>query len=196
MLLAESLRKQPGVLPIIINSEGREVALQDRSAEAASASADLLLAIHHDSANDKYLKPREVGGRTFLQTDQFHGFSVFFSRRNRQFEKSQQFAELLGSAMREEGLVPTLHHAENIPGENRPLVSAKLGVYQFDDLIVLRTAVMPAVLLECGVIVNPSEEAALKSSRTKGKIVNAVTRAITRFAARKETNEQAVTDRR
>ncbi len=182
-LLAENLRKEPGVSPIIINPEGHEVSLEERSAEAASASADLLLAIHHDSANDRFLKPREVDGRTFLQTDKFHGFSVFFSRKNRRSQESQKFAELLGSAMCDEGFVPTLHHAEKIPGENRTLVSAQLGIYRFDDLVVLKTAVMPAVLLECGVIVNPSEEAALKSNRTKVKIVNAVTRAITRFAA-------------
>jgi hypothetical protein len=50
------------------------------------------------------------------------------------------------------------HHAEPIKGENRELVNPELGIYRFDDLIVLKSAAMPAALLECGVIVNRSEE--------------------------------------
>ena len=67
--------------------------------------------------------------------------------------------------------LPTLHHAEKIPGEGRKLMDKDLGLYEFDDLIVLKTAAMPAVLLECGVIVNRSEEASLQTPEIQHRIV-------------------------
>ena len=54
------------------------------------------------------------------------------------------------------GEKPSLYHAEPIAGENRPLLDRRLGVHRFDGLAVLKTATMPAVLVEAGVIVNPT----------------------------------------
>jgi N-acetylmuramoyl-L-alanine amidase len=177
-LLAADLKQQKGISVLTINEEGAQIGLARRSAIANKASADLFLAIHHDSANDRYLVPVESGGATHYQTTRFHGYSVFFSKRNPHPEESLIFAKALGAAMRKEGLVPTAHHAEKIPGENRELVDPELGVYRFDDLIVLRTANMPAALLECGVIVNPDEEKELKQPERQSKTVRAVRSAV------------------
>jgi hypothetical protein len=73
------------------------------------------------------------------------------------------------------------HHAEPVKGENREIVDAKAGVYRFDDLIVLRMAQMPAVLLECGVIVNRLEEKSLLTSERQEKIAEAVTNAVLEY---------------
>ena len=53
---------------------------------------------------------------------------------------------------------PSLHHAEPIEGENREVIDRLNGVYRFDDLVVLRSAAMPAVLLEAGIIKHREEE--------------------------------------
>ena len=79
------------------------------------------------------------------------------------------------------GFSPTLHHAEKIPGEGRNLVDRNLGLYEFDDLVVLKTAAMPAVLLECGVIVNRSEEASLQKPEVQQRIADAAAEAIVKF---------------
>ena len=89
------------------------------------------------------------------------------------------FAKALGVAMRRQGLMPTLHHAEPIKGENRELVNPDLGIYRFDDLIVLKSAPMPAALLECGVIVNRAEEAELLTEERQQKAVAAIHQAVT-----------------
>ena len=81
--------------------------------------------------------------------------------------------------MRRQGLTPTLHHAEPIKGENRELVNPDLGIYRFDDLIVLKSATMPAALLECGVIVNRAEEAELLTEERQQKAVAAIHQAVT-----------------
>jgi N-acetylmuramoyl-L-alanine amidase len=116
-----------------------------------------------------------------LYSDKFSGFSVFVSRKNRKSAQSQQFARLLGEAMIARGFSPTLHHAEKIPGEGRNLLDKDLGLYEFEDLIVLKTAAMPAVLLECGVIINRSEETSLQKPEIQQRIADAATEAISKF---------------
>ncbi len=190
-LLAADLKLHPGISVVVINSHGDEMSLAERSAVANRAGVDLFLSVHHDSVNDKYLVPREVGGRTFFQTDKFHGYSVFFSGKNPQESASLTFARSIGAAMRDQGFTPTRHHAEKIQGENRDLVIPKLAVYRFDDLVVLKESHMPAALLECGVIVNPKEEALLKQPDHQARIVTAVTTAVLSMA--KSTTDQAET---
>ena len=69
--------------------------------------------------------------------------------------ESSEFAAKLGRALLSAGFTPTLHHEEQ---EKRPVTDREKGIYAFDDLVVLKTAKMPAVLLECGVIVSRAEE--------------------------------------
>ena len=76
--------------------------------------------------------------------------------------------------MLKEGFSPSLHHAEKIEGENRKLVDKDRGVYEYDDLIILKNAKMAAVLLECGIIVNRDEEEQLWNPATQRKIVSAI----------------------
>jgi N-acetylmuramoyl-L-alanine amidase len=174
--------KQTGLMPFLIDSTGKPISLLERTVRANTARADLFLAVHHDSANDRYLRPVKINERTFLQSTEFEGYSIFFSRKNRFPEESLQFARDLGSAMRQEDLHPTTHHAEAIPGENRDLIDPELGVYRFDDLVVLKRAEMPAALLECGVIINPKEEDELNKPERQMKIVRAVRQAVLKMA--------------
>ena len=187
-LLARELNKESNLQIIVINKDGHEISLERRSMLANAANADAFLAIHHDSANDRYLEAVKVDGKVYHQTKRFHGYSVFFSKKNPKFEDSQRFALALAKAMHQAGFTPTLHHAEPIPGENRELVDRELGVYRFDDLVVLKRSNMPSALLECGVIVNPDEERELEQTDRQMKIVQAVKTAILEFAQSAETS--------
>ncbi len=179
--LLRSLKKSAEVETFIINPQGTSVSLAERTRLAANKRATLFLSIHHDSVQRRYVKEWNLDGKTHLYSDHFSGFSVFVSRKNRQFAQSLQFARLLGEAMIVREFSPTLHHAEKIPGEGRNLIDKDIGLYEFDDLIVLKTAVMPAVLLECGVIVNRSEEASLQKPETQERIADAAAEAIIKF---------------
>ena len=179
--LVRSLKKSGEVDALIINPDGKSISLVERTRQAATKHATLFLSIHHDSVQRRYVKEWSVGGKTQLYSDNFSGFSVFVSRKNRKFAQSLQFARLLGEAMLARGFSPTLHHAERIPGEGRNLVDKDLGLYQFDDLIVLKTAAMPALLLECGVIINRTEEVLLKKPEIQQRIVDAAAEAIIKF---------------
>jgi N-acetylmuramoyl-L-alanine amidase len=179
--LHESLRKSGKVDAFIINPEGKPISLQERPRQAARRNAGLFLAVHHDSVQPRYLKKWEIHGKTQLYADNFKGFSMFVSRRNPKFPESFRFARLLGVAMVARGFSPTLHHAEKIPGEGRNLVDEDLGLYEFDNLVVLKSAAMPAALLECGIIVNRDEEASLQTPEIQNRIVDAAGEAIMRF---------------
>ena len=179
--LLRSLKKAGEVEVFIVNPQGTSISLAERTRQAANKRATLFLSIHHDSVQRRYVKEWKVDGKTHLYSDNFSGFSVFVSRKNRKFAQSLRFARLLGKAMVARGFSPTLHHAEKIPGEGRNLVDHDLGLYEFDDLVVLKTAAMPAVLLECGVIINRSEEASLQRPEIQQRIADAAAEAIGKF---------------
>jgi N-acetylmuramoyl-L-alanine amidase len=174
--------KQSGELEaFIINPQGKSISLAERTRQAANKRATLFLSIHHDSVQRRYVKEWKVDGKTHLYSDKFSGFSVFVSRKNRKFAQSQRLGRFLSEAMLARGFSPTLHHAEKIPGEGRNLLDKDLGLYEFEDLIVLKTAAMPAVLLECGVIINRSEETSLQKPEIQLRIADAATEAIIKF---------------
>jgi N-acetylmuramoyl-L-alanine amidase len=163
----------------IINPQGEELGLAQRSAAANAQNADLFLAIHHDSVKDRFLKTWEVNGKTHKYCDDFHGYSIFFSHKNAKATESFAFASKLGQALLNAGFTPTLHH---VAQENRPIVDKEKGIYAFDDLVVLKTAGMPAVLLECGVIVNRTEEENLNNPAYRKRLVDAIGGAIQDFS--------------
>lgn len=141
---------------------------------AAAAGADFFLSIHHDSVQPQYLEAWMVDGREQRRSDRFSGYSLFVSRKNAQPEASLVCAQAIGEALRADGQMPSLHHAEPIRGENRPLADATNGVYFFDDLIVLKTARSPAVLVEAGIILNPNDEEVLRQPQTQRRIAAAL----------------------
>ena len=167
-----------GTRVVSIGEDGTMVDLRLRTATAADGGATFFLSIHHDSADPKYFQPWEWQGVERTYADQFSGFSLFVSRKNPQVEASLRCASTIGAALKEQGLHPSPHHAENIPGQNREWADEANGVYYYDDLIVLKTATMPAVLLEAGVIVNRREEQAVQEPEMRSAISAAVERGL------------------
>jgi N-acetylmuramoyl-L-alanine amidase len=163
----------------MINPGGADIPLAKRAEIANEQHADVFLAIHHDSVKDRFLKDWTVDGKTEKFCDQFHGYSVFFSRKNVAATSSRAFALQLGQALLTAGFTPTLHHIEQ---EHRPIIDPAKGVYAFDDLIVLKGAKMPAVLLECGVIVNRIEEEKLNTTEYRSRLTSAIETAMGKFA--------------
>ena len=178
--LFNSLQAAHQFRSLLINPGGGDIGLVKRAQVANQRNADLFIAIHHDSVKDSFLKEWSFDGRMEKYCDDFHGFSIFFSRKNVAADQSKAFAMQLGEALVKAGFTPTLHHAAQ---EHRPIIDPAKGVYAFDDLLVLKNANMPAVLLECGVIVNRNEEEDLNSANYRGRMISAIESAISNFAA-------------
>ena len=158
----------------IINETGDDMPLEDRARSAGKMGADLLLSIHHDSVLPVFLTPWTCDGKTLYYCDRYEGFAVFYSEKDNRRGRSLRFAKLLGSALVAHGFTPSHHHAEMLKGEGKTVVDAQLGVFRYDALAVLKNAEMPAVLLECGIIVNREEEKRLLSDACRERIVSAI----------------------
>ncbi len=166
---------------------GEELDLGERAARASAAGCWLLLSIHHDSAQERFLQREEREGReAFRATRPIRGYSLFVSGLNPRYPLSVRAAEALARHLLALGRPPTLHHAEPIPGEGRPLLDRRLGIYRFDDLKVLREARCPAVLLEVGVLVDAEDEAYVSDAGRREAMAEAIARALVELRGGRE----------
>lgn len=173
----------PKTILLVTDGPARK-SLFDRVARANASSADLFLSIHHDSVPDSFLQAWEYQGEEHHFSDRFKGHSIFFSIDNADPEGSLLFGRLLGEQLKARGLQYTPHYIEKFMGHRqRLLVDASVGVYRYDQLIVLKSTRMPAVLLEAGSIINRDEELAMNSPERQSLIAAAATDAVDDFCA-------------
>lgn len=168
-----------------------------RVAQANAMSADLLVSIHHDSVPAAFKSMWDFGGVQREYSDRFKGHSIFVSADNANYQGSLTFAKLLGAQLKMRGLDYTAHYKEAFMGaRRRQLLDADTGVYRYDQLLILRTARMPSVLLEAGSIVNRDEEVLMGQDEHRLKIAGAVTEAVERFCALKPAKTQRASTQR
>ena len=169
----------------IINEGGDEIKLINRAKIANDKNADLFISIHHDSVQSKFLKRVTIDEVTYKYCNKFEGYSLFYSKKNRQKKKAITYAKLLADKLMEYGLNPTLHHAQKIKGENREVLDKKRGIYQFANLVVLKKTNMPSILLEAGIIVNTYEEEKLSNVEYRRVIILAIINSIEEYEKNK-----------
>jgi N-acetylmuramoyl-L-alanine amidase len=167
------------VSSILIGDDGGMENLEARTSKASTDGATFFLSIHHDSVQPKYLEAWTWQERERFHSKHFSGFSLFVSRKNSFASTSLECARKIGTALKDMGFKPTAHHAEPIPGESREWADEANGVYFFDNLVVLKTAKTPALLLEAGVIVNRDEEITIQESTTRSAIATAIMKGLT-----------------
>ena len=165
----------------LINNQDSNISLSERTKLASDRKADLLISIHHDSVQRELMSSWDVDGEKQYYCDKYKGFSMFYSEKNADPYDSLLFAIFLGSEMIKNKFTQTLHHAENMKGERKSLADAERGIYKYDGLVVLKEATIPAILLECGIIVNRDEELELGKTEYQGKIITSITEAVKRY---------------
>ncbi|GBF26903.1 N-acetylmuramoyl-L-alanine amidase AmiB [bacterium MnTg02] len=179
--ISTSLKKERKFDVKIINSSGKNISLKQRSKSVRAIETGILASIHHDSVQRKYLKNWTVQGKKRRYSDRFQGYSLFISGSAPSFKESRKLAESLGAQLKQAGMHPSLHHAEAIPGEGRPLLDASIGLYNFYRLAILKKTRIPAVLIEVGIIVDRSEELMLETPRFRKTFIEAFTRGVNSY---------------
>lgn len=166
---------QTGVRTTLIAVDGLTTDLASRPRQAKEAGAQLFISVHHDSAKLRYHQRWTHDGRarTFLD-ERFRGFSLFVSRNNLQWPLALKCASAIGAQLIAAGFKPSRYHADPVLGSGREFADEVNGVHFFDNLAVLRTATMPALLMEAGVIVNRDEEVMLAQPAMQQQMAAAV----------------------
>jgi N-acetylmuramoyl-L-alanine amidase len=182
-LIAAELRREGFAATRLLVTEGEaRPSLFRRVGAANDWRADLLLSIHHDAVPDKFLEEWEFEGAKSHYSDRFRGYSLFVSRQNQAYASSLAFAHLLGHELKRGGLSYARQYALALMGRHRHvLLDGEVGVYRFDQLVVLSRTKGPAVLLEAGSIVNRDEEMAMNSPERQALTAMAVVAAMKQF---------------
>ncbi len=173
--IAEALRRV-GHKTLLIGADGLADDLAKRAPQGDGM--DLFVSVHHDSVRARYLAVWEYEGVARRYSDRFAGFSLFVSRNNGHLRRSLRCAKEIGAALRDAGFQPSRYHADPVLGENRPFADEENGVHYFDNLAVLKTANIPALLFEAGVIVNRDEELKMRDPAVRRTIAEGIARAV------------------
>ena len=159
--------ERSGLRVRLIGERGDYAVLHHRTRDATGAA--LFVSIHHDSVKERLLP----------EADRFSGFSLFVSRENPELRKGLACASAIGARLRAAGFTPSRYHADPVLGENRPFADEVNGVHYYDNLAVAKTAAMPAVLVEAGVIVNREEDARLRDPEVRRALARAIAQGVT-----------------
>ena len=168
----EAALRRAGHTTLLIGEDGMAADLGSRAPRAKGMN--LFISIHHDSVQPRFLSTWEYEGEARNYSDRFSGYSLFVSRLHPDPGKSLKCASAIGAALRQAGFTASRYHADPILGESRPFADEENGVHYFDNLAVLKTARVPALLFEAGVIVNRDEELRMRDPAVRGKIVAAI----------------------
>ena len=159
----------------------RNLGLRERVEYANGVNPDLYLEIHHDAAQTVDIEMARQAGDNSPLWDDMSGFSVHCSENNPFPERSKTFAQLFADEMLQNGFTPNLYHADV---EKMVCIDRSRGIYNRINpwgLYVLSNVKSPAVVIECGTIVNPHEEKILSLEDTHLKIVHAINRVLVKF---------------
>ena len=159
---------------LISNVKNAELSLTDRVKNTGKRA--LFISIHHDSVQPQYCNLNTSPCRT----DYASGYSLFVSKVNRNFRISKEIASKIARSLRQSGLSPSVHHGEKIPNESKILLDHN-GVYQYDNLVVLKNASSPAILIEVAVITNPQDERLARNPRHRAKIIKAIVKTLREY---------------
>jgi len=173
--IADALRAR-GHDVMMIGDDGLAADLYRRAPRAAGR--DLLISVHHDSVQPEYMSYWDFEGGLLRYSDMQSGYSLFVSRRNPHLATSLACASAFGAALQAAGFVPSRYHADPVVGEAREYADEDNGVHYYDNLVVLHTAAIPALLFEAGVLVNRQEELAMRDPEVRARIARSAADAV------------------
>ncbi|MCP3462411.1 N-acetylmuramoyl-L-alanine amidase [Bradyrhizobium sp. CCGUVB23] len=186
-LISEKLKSEGFATTRLLVTEGRaRPSLFKRVNAANDWRADLFLSIHHDAVPDKFLEQWEFEGAKSHFSDRFSGYSLFVSRQNPRYAASLAFARLVGKELKAQDLTYAHQYTLPLMGRYRhELLDKDVGVYRYDQLVVLSRTRSAAVLLEAGSIINRDEEMAMNSPERQQMIASAVAAAMEEFCEKR-----------
>ena len=186
--LAERLRSR-GVRVVLTRDADRFMSLEERTAIANDARADLFLSIHANASRSKKPKGVETYFASLEATDDDARATA--ERENNalgaqvpRLRREDPLAAILGDLMETQHLQESSEFAKLAQLELSRLDRAPSRGVKQAPFVVLMGVQMPASLVEIGFLTNPSEEGRLRRGRRREVIADALADAVSAFAAR------------
>ena len=179
--LAEEVRAQPGMEPVLVRDGDYYLPLRSRTERARQAEADLFVSIHADAFRD----PRVGGSTVYVLSDK--GASDEAARRLAERENASDMIGGVSLADKDEVLASVLldlsqnaaisassQVGQSIIKRLDTIAKIRKQQVQHAPFLVLKSPDIPSVLIETSYISNPREEAALKSSQYQRAMARAI----------------------
>jgi N-acetylmuramoyl-L-alanine amidase len=187
-LLAARLRER-GVTVLLTRSRDEFLSLEERTAVANDARADLFLSIHANASSSR--KPRGIE-TYFASLDATDDAALATAERENSafgaaapnFETADPLAAILGDLIETQHLQESSEFAKLAQAELSSVGRARSRGVKQAPFVVLMGVQMPASLVEIGFLTNPDDEKGLRRSRQRAAIADALAEAVMVFADR------------
>jgi N-acetylmuramoyl-L-alanine amidase len=187
-LLAARLRKL-GMNVVLTRTRDEFLSLEERTAVANDARADLFLSIHANASPSR--KPRGIE-TYFASLDATDDAARETAERENSafgaaapnFETADPLAAILGDLIETQHLQESSEFAKLAQSELSNVALARSRGVKQAPFVVLMGVQMPASLVEIGFLTNPDDEKGLRRSRQRAAIADALTQAVMAFADR------------
>ena len=177
--LAERINTEPGMRAVLTRNRDEFVELRDRIARARAAHADLFVSVHADSIAD-----RSVSGASVYVLS-VHGAS---SEAAKMLADRENSADLMGGipvddsplgavlidAAQEQMVGMSASAAERVMSALEGVGEIRKAQVQRAGFVVLKSPVIPSMLVETAYISNPGEERRLRSTGEQARLADAI----------------------
>jgi len=186
--LADLVRKEPGMKPVLIRDGDYYIGLRKRIEKARKHRADLFISIHADAFRDRRVQGSSVyvisrrGASSEMArwlaarenaADLVGGVSLD--------DKDDLLAEVLLDLAQSATLEVSNEVADNVLTEMMRIGKMHKKRVQHAGFVVLKSPDIPSLLVETAFISNPTEEKRLKSSKHQQRVARAIMNGIRRY---------------
>lgn len=185
--LAASLAAKTGARVVLTREDDSIVSLDQRTAIANQYKADLFLSVHMNAAVAPNAKGSETYYLSLEASDELAKKAAETENAAAAADPASDLKLILWDLAQQAYIGESSRFAQAIQEEMSSATGVgNRGVKQA-PFKVLVGATMPAALVEVGFISNPEEETKLQSAEFQAAIVDAITRAVTRYKTDYET---------
>ena len=177
--LAELVRKEPGMRPLMIREGDYYVGLRKRINKARKHNADLFISIHADGFRDS----RASGSSVYVLSRRGASSEMgrwLEARENAADldDKDDLLAEVLLDLSQSATIEASFAVAGNMLGELKRLGKTHKSTVQQAGFVVLKSPDIPSILVETAFISNPTEENRLRDERHQQALARSMLRGI------------------
>ncbi len=157
--------------------------LDERYAKAERASADLFISLHANIHTKGKIRGASVFTLSERGADSDADAAALAAKENGADAVAgaasvDQVAHILGDLMRRETMNLSKNYANRLVGELGKEVTLLRNTHRFAGFRVLKSPIVPSILLEVGYLSNPQEERLLRKKSHREKVAKAIVKAL------------------